>query len=129
NQGYHKSVPAFDLKQVNDTEQKGTDLRFKADGTIFQETAVYNYETLQKRIRELAFLNRGIRITLTDERDEENVREDSYHYEGGIKSYVELITENKEPVHDEPIYVNQTRDDIEVEIALQYNSGFATNLL
>lgn len=128
-QAYHKGVPAFDLKQVGDTDQTGTVIRFKADGTIFQETTVYNYETLQKRIRELAFLNKGIRITLTDERDEENVREDSYHYEGGIKSYVELINENKEPLHDEPVYVHQTRDDIEVEIALQYNSGFATNLL
>ncbi|EJL1954901.1 DNA topoisomerase (ATP-hydrolyzing) subunit B [Staphylococcus pseudintermedius] len=128
-QEYHKGVPAFDLKQVGDTDQTGTVIRFKADGTIFQETTVYNYETLQKRIRELAFLNKGIRITLTDERDEENVREDSYYYEGGIKSYVELINENKEPLHDEPVYVHQTRDDIEVEIALQYNSGFATNLL
>ena len=61
-------------------------IRFKADGEIFTETTVYNYETLQQRIRELAFLNKGIQITLRDERDEENVREDSYHYEGGIKS-------------------------------------------
>ena len=58
----------------------------------------------------------------------EEVREDSYHYEGGIKSYVDL-NENKEPLHDEPIYIHQSKDDIEVEIALQYNSGYATNLL
>lgn len=128
-QAYHMGVPAFDLKQIGDTDQTGTVIRFKADGTIFQETTVYNYETLQKRIRELAFLNKGIRITLRDERDEEEIREDSYHYEGGIKSYVELINENKEPLHEEPIYVHETRDDIEVEIAIQYNSGFATNLL
>lgn len=128
-QAYHMGVPAFDLKQIGDTDQTGTVIRFKADDTIFQETTVYNYETLQKRIRELAFLNKGIRITLRDERDEEEIREDSYHYEGGIKSYVELINENKEPLHEEPIYVHETRDDIEVEIAIQYNSGFATNLL
>ncbi|MBA8759917.1 DNA topoisomerase (ATP-hydrolyzing) subunit B [Staphylococcus schleiferi subsp. coagulans] len=128
-QAYHMGVPAFDLKQIGDTDQTGTVIRFKADGTIFQETTAYNYETLQKRIRELAFLNKGIRITLRDERDEEEIREDSYHYEGGIKSYVELINENKEPLHEEPIYVHETRDDIEVEIAIQYNSGFATNLL
>lgn len=128
-QAYHMGVPAFDLKQIGDTDQTGTVIRFKADETIFQETTVYNYETLQKRIRELAFLNKGIRITLRDERDEEEIREDSYHYEGGIKSYVELINENKEPLHEEPIYVHETRDDIEVEIAIQYNSGFATNLL
>lgn len=89
---------------------------------------MYNYETLQQRIRELAFLNKGIQITLRDEREEEG-REDSYHYEGGIKSYVELLNENKEPLHEEPIYIHQTKDDIEVEIALQYNSGYATNLL
>ncbi|ARJ50890.1 DNA topoisomerase (ATP-hydrolyzing) subunit B [Staphylococcus lutrae] len=128
-QAYHMGVPEFDLKQVGDTDQTGTVIRFKADETIFQETTVYNYETLQKRIRELAFLNKGIRITLRDERDEEEACEDSYHYEGGIKSYVSLINENKEPLHEEPIYVHQTRDEIEVEIALQYNSGFATNLL
>ena len=72
--------------------------------------------------------NKGIQITLRDEREEEG-REDSYHYEGGIKSYVELLNENKEPLHEEPIYIHQTKDDIEVEIALQYNSGYATNLL
>ena len=69
---------------------------------------MYNYETLQQRIRELAFLNKGIQITLRDEREEEG-REDSYHYEGGIKSYVELLNENKEPLHEEPIYIHQTK--------------------
>ncbi|PHT23740.1 hypothetical protein AB886_03505 [Staphylococcus aureus] len=128
-QAYKKGVPQFDLKEVGTTDKTGTVIRFKADGEIFTETTVYNYETLQQRIRELAFLNKGIQITLRDERDEENVREDSYHYEGGIKSYVELLNENKEPIHDEPIYIHQSKDDIEVEIAIQYNSGYATNLL
>ena len=84
---------------------------------------------MQKRIRELAFLNKGISITLKDERDDEEQREDTYHYEGGIKSYVELMNENKEPIHEEPIYIHQMKDDIEIEIAIQYNSGYATNLL
>nr|5CPH_A Chain A, DNA gyrase subunit B [Staphylococcus aureus]5CPH_B Chain B, DNA gyrase subunit B [Staphylococcus aureus]5CTU_A Chain A, DNA gyrase subunit B [Staphylococcus aureus]5CTU_B Chain B, DNA gyrase subunit B [Staphylococcus aureus]5CTW_A Chain A, DNA gyrase subunit B [Staphylococcus aureus]5CTW_B Chain B, DNA gyrase subunit B [Staphylococcus aureus]5CTX_A Chain A, DNA gyrase subunit B [Staphylococcus aureus]5CTX_B Chain B, DNA gyrase subunit B [Staphylococcus aureus]5CTY_A Chain A, DNA len=84
-QAYKKGVPQFDLKEVGTTDKTGTVIRFKADGEIFTETTVYNYETLQQRIRELAFLNKGIQITLRDERDEENVREDSYHYEGGIK--------------------------------------------
>nr|5Z9P_A Chain A, DNA gyrase subunit B [Staphylococcus aureus]5Z9P_B Chain B, DNA gyrase subunit B [Staphylococcus aureus] len=83
-QAYKKGVPQFDLKEVGTTDKTGTVIRFKADGEIFTETTVYNYETLQQRIRELAFLNKGIQITLRDERDEENVREDSYHYEGGI---------------------------------------------
>ncbi len=94
-QAYKKGVPQFDLKEVGTTDKTGTVIRFKADGEIFTETTVYNYETLQQRIRELAFLNKGIQITLRDERDEENVREDSYHYEGGIKSYVELLNEIK----------------------------------
>ncbi len=128
-QAYDRGVPAFDLKKIDETSKTGTVIRFKADADIFQETTTYDYETLQKRIRELAFLNKGIQITLRDERDDENIREDSFHYEGGIKSYVELLNEKKEPLHDEPIYVHETRDEIEVEIALQYNAGFATNLL
>ncbi len=82
-----------------------------------------------QRIRELAFLNKGIQITLRDERDEENVREDSYHYEGGIKSYVELLNEIKNLFMMSLIYIHQSKDHIEVEIAIQYNSGYATNLL
>ncbi|WP_181896089.1 DNA topoisomerase (ATP-hydrolyzing) subunit B [Staphylococcus felis] len=128
-QAYDRGVPAFDLKKIDETSKTGTVIRFKADADIFQETTTYDYEILQKRIRELAFLNKGIQITLRDERDDENIREDSFHYEGGIKSYVELLNEKKEPLHDEPIYVHETRDEIEVEIALQYNAGFATNLL
>lgn len=114
--------------EETDDDNTGTVIRFKADSEIFTETTTYHYETLQQRTRELAFLNKGISITLRDERGEE-VREDTYHYEGGIKSYVEMLNENKQPLHEEPIYVHQTKDDIEVEIALQYNKGFATNLL
>ncbi|WP_182580030.1 DNA topoisomerase (ATP-hydrolyzing) subunit B [Staphylococcus gallinarum] len=128
-QAYKQGAPQFDLKVIGETDENtGTEIRFKADPEIFTETTTYNYETLQQRIRELAFLNKGITIVLRDEREEE-VREDSYHYEGGIKSYVEMLNENKEPLHEEPIYVHQSKDDVEVEIALQYNSGFATNLL
>ena len=74
-------------------------------------------------------MNKGIQITLTDERDEDDIRQDSYYYEGGIKSYVEMLNENKEPIHGEPIYIHQSKDDIEVEIAIQYNKGYSTNLL
>ncbi|KRG11258.1 DNA gyrase subunit B [Staphylococcus sp. NAM3COL9] len=128
-QAYKKGAPQFDLKVIGETEEAtGTVIRFKADSEIFTETTEYHYETLQQRTRELAFLNKGISITLRDEREEE-VREDSYRYEGGIKSYVEMLNETKEPLHDEPIYVHESKDDIEVEIALQYNKGYATNLL
>ncbi|MDW8552883.1 DNA topoisomerase (ATP-hydrolyzing) subunit B [Staphylococcus nepalensis] len=128
-QAYKKGIPQFDLKVIGETDENtGTAIRFKADPEIFTETTTYNYEILQQRIRELAFLNKGISITLRDEREEET-REDTYHYEGGIRSYVEMLNENKEPIHEAPIYVHQSKDDIEVEIALQYNKGYATNLL
>lgn len=128
-QAYERGVPAFDLKVIGDTDHTGTTIRFKADGEIFTETTEYDYETLQKRIRELAFLNKGIQISLRDERDDENIQENSYHYEGGIKSYVEMLNKSKEVLYDEPIYIHDTKDDVEVEIAIQYNNGFATNLL
>ncbi|WP_191835991.1 DNA topoisomerase (ATP-hydrolyzing) subunit B [Mammaliicoccus sciuri] len=128
-QAYERGVPAFDLKVIGDTDHTGTTIRFKADGEIFTEITEYDYETLQKRIRELAFLNKGIQISLRDERDDENIQEDSYHYEGGIKSYVEMLNKSKEVLYDEPIYIHDTKDDVEVEIAIQYNNGFATNLL
>ncbi|WP_251521634.1 DNA topoisomerase (ATP-hydrolyzing) subunit B [Staphylococcus sp. Marseille-Q6910] len=128
-QAYKKGVPQFDLKVIGETkEETGTEIRFKADPEIFTETTVYNYEILQQRIRELAFLNKGVAIRLKDEREEE-VREDAYYYKGGIKSYVEMLNENKEPLHEQPIYVHESKDDVEVEIALQYNNGYATNLL
>jgi len=129
NQAYKRGIPQYDLKVIGETEHNGTEIRFKADPEIFTETTTYQYEVLQKRIRELAFLNKGIQITLRDERDEDDIREDSYHYEGGIKSYVELLNENKEPLFDEPVYIHDRKDDVEVEIAIQYNSGFTTNLL
>ena len=128
-QAYERGVPAFDLKVIGETEHTGTTIRFKADSEIFTETTEYDYETLQKRIRELAFLNKGIQISLKDERDEENIQEDSYHYEGGIKSYVEMLNKSKDVLYDEPIYIHDSKEDVEVEIAIQYNGGFATTLL
>lgn len=128
-QAYERGVPAFDLKVIGDTDHTGTAIRFKADKEIFTETTEYDYETLQKRIRELAFLNKGIQISLRDERDEENIKEDSYHYEGGIKSYVEMLNKSKEVLYDEPIYIHDSKEDVEVEISIQHNSGFATTLL
>ncbi|UTH13807.1 DNA topoisomerase (ATP-hydrolyzing) subunit B [Macrococcus equipercicus] len=128
-QAYHKGTPAFDLKVVGDTDHTGTTIRFKADTEIFTETTEYEYEILQKRIRELAFLNKGIRIEIIDERDEENIVSDDYFYEGGIKSYVELLNKSKEVLFPEPIYIHASRTDVEVEISIQYNTGYATNLL
>ncbi|RHW36297.1 DNA topoisomerase (ATP-hydrolyzing) subunit B [Lysinibacillus yapensis] len=114
------------LKVVGDTDETGTTTRFKADPEIFKETTVYEYDILATRIRELAYLNRGIRITIQDEREEE-IRSDSFHFEGGIREYVEHLNKSKEPIH-EPIDIMNEKDGISVEIAMQYNEGFSSNI-
>jgi DNA gyrase subunit B len=114
------------LKVLGDTDETGTTTRFKADPEIFKETTVYDYETLATRLRELAYLNRGIRLTLTDERGDE-VHSDTYYYEGGIREYVEHLNESKEPIH-ETIDIMGEKDGISVEIALQYNAGYSTDI-
>ncbi len=127
-QKYSRGVPQADLKVIGETDKTGTSIRFKADPEIFTETTVYEREILEKRIKELAFLNKGLFIRLTDEREEEPVTTE-YHFEGGIKSYVEELNRKKEVMHDEVIYLDSERDEIEVEIAMQYNAGFNTILL
>ena len=114
------------LKVVGDSDETGTTTRFKADGEIFKETTVYEYDILATRIRELAYLNRGIRITIQDEREEE-LRKDSFYFEGGIREYVEHLNKSKEPIHD-PIDVMGEKEGITVEIAMQYNEGFSSNI-
>lgn len=114
------------LKVIGDTDETGTTTRFKADPEIFKETTVYEYDILATRIRELAYLNRGIRITIQDEREEE-LRVDHFHFEGGIREYVEHLNKTKEPIH-EPIDIMNEKDGITVEIAMQYNEGFSSNI-
>ena len=114
------------IKVIGDSEETGTTTRFKADPEIFKETTVYEYDILATRIRELAYLNRGIRITIQDEREEE-LRSDSFHFEGGIREYVEHLNKSKEPIHD-PIDVMGEKEGIAVEIAMQYNEGFSSNI-
>lgn len=116
-----------ELAVIGETDETGTSIRFKADPEIFTETTVYEYDILAHRLRELAYLNRGLRISITDERDEEQ-RTDTFYYEGGIKSYVEHLNQNKEPIHEEPIFIEGEKDGISIEIAMQYNSGYAENL-
>ncbi|WP_173107998.1 DNA topoisomerase (ATP-hydrolyzing) subunit B [Bacillus sp. KH172YL63] len=125
-QKFEKGVPSFDLKVIGETEKTGTVIHFTPDPEIFTETTEYDYDTLANRIRELAFLNRGIQISIEDKRGE-GKRKD-YHYEGGIKSYVEHLNRSKEVIHEEPIYIEGEKDEITIEIALQYNDGFASNL-
>ncbi len=127
-QAYMRGVPQFDLKVIGDTDKSGTVIRFKADEQIFTETTEYDVEILEKRLKEMAFLNKALELNLRDERPEEPI-EFSYYFEGGIKSYVEQINENKGLLHEEVIYMQAERDDIEVEIAMQYNTGFNSTVL
>lgn len=114
-----------ELQVIGETDRQGTEIHFKPDSEIFTETTVYDFDILEQRIRELAFLNKGLTITLEDKRDDREPI--SYYYEGGIKSYVEYINQNKEVLH-EPFYAQGSNQGIEVEVSIQYNDGFASNL-
>ncbi|MFB5676989.1 DNA topoisomerase (ATP-hydrolyzing) subunit B [Paenibacillus terreus] len=124
-QEYHRGVPQYDVKVIGETEETGTQTRFFPDPEIFTETTVYDYNTLLTRIRELAFLNKGISISLKDERTGDSA---SFHYEGGISQYVEFLNEKREVLHEKPIYVEGSRDAIQVEVALQYNDSYTENI-
>lgn len=119
--------PAAPLKIIGDSERHGSMVRFKADPTIFQETQVYDFETLNVRIRQLAFLNKGIKLVLTDEREEEPKRIE-YKYDGGIQEYVAYLNKNKAPLHEQIVYVEGVENGILAEIAMQYNDGYIPNI-
>nr|WP_201451712.1 DNA topoisomerase (ATP-hydrolyzing) subunit B [Geobacillus sp. TFV-3] len=125
-QRYERGEPCNDLQVIGETDRTGTTTRFKPDPEIFTETTEFDYETLATRLRELAFLNRGLKITLTDERVDS--RKNEYVYEGGIRSYVRHLNRTREVLHEEPIYIIGERDGIFVEIALQYNDGYTSNI-
>lgn len=125
---FERGLVSKELEVIGETDETGTSIRFKADAEIFTETTTYEYDILAHRLRELAYLNRGLRITIADEREGEENHKDTFYYEGGIKSYVEHLNKNKEPIHEEPIFIEGEKDGISVEIAMQYNSGYAENL-
>ena len=123
-QEYHKGNVITDLNIVGNTDETGTEVYFKPDEEIFDEV-VYDFEVLSQRLRELAFLNKGISITLIDKRVD---KEEEYYYEGGIKSFVEYLNRNKEPLHEQTIYVEGIKDGVSVEVALQYHDGYNENI-
>ncbi|MCX7951234.1 MAG: DNA topoisomerase (ATP-hydrolyzing) subunit B [Clostridiales bacterium] len=123
-QKYERGKVLCELTAVGDATTTGTTVSFKPDYQIFEELE-YDYDTLAQRLRELAFLNKGICIVLKDEREE---KEEKFHYEGGIKEFVKYLNRNKEVLNDEPIYVEGVKDDIIVEIALQYNDSYNENI-
>ena len=105
-----------------DINRTGSTVRFKADPEIFKETTIYNYDTLAKRLQEIAFLNKGLKIVLIDEREDN--RKDDFVYEGGIIEFVHLLNKNKTPINPEVIYVEGKEDNILIEVAMQYNDGY-----
>ncbi len=110
-----------------DSNRTGTTVTFKPDSEIFTETTVYDYDILKNRIRELAFLNKGLKIILCDDRGLE-YRKEEFFYEGGISAYIELLNKNKTPIHENIIHLEGEKNDINIEIAFQYNSGFSENI-
>ncbi len=130
-QRFERGNIVTDLKVIGETDTTGTFIRFKPDKEIFTETTVYDYETLQRHLRESAFLNAGLKITLTDKRDEENIVEDVFCYEGGLSSFVEYVNESRglTPIHEKPIHFSTVDGDRSAEIALMYNDGYNETLL
>ncbi|WP_326718070.1 DNA topoisomerase (ATP-hydrolyzing) subunit B [Vagococcus jeotgali] len=127
-QEFERGVVVDDLTIIGETDQRGTIVNFKPDSDIFKETTVFEYDKLASRIRELAFLNRDLKISIEDRRVEPHKKE-AFHYAGGIKSYVEYLNKNKTVLFEEPIYTEGEQQDITVEVALQYTDGYHTNLL
>ena len=123
-QSYKRGKILGDLKKIGESNETGTMIYFKPDPEIFEELE-FDFEILSQRLRELAFLNKGIYIKLIDERDQ---NEEIFHYEGGIKSFVTYLNRNKVPIHEEPIYVEGIKDNVSVEVALQYNDGYTENI-
>jgi DNA gyrase subunit B len=125
-QRYERGVPVDDLLEIGDTSSTGTKSTFMPDSKIF-ETTKFVYETLATRLRELAFLNKGIKISITDDREEEKL-EEVFEYEGGIISFVEHLNTNKNSLHEPPIYFERTKDDAVVEISMQYTDSYAESV-
>ncbi|MEI0592724.1 DNA topoisomerase (ATP-hydrolyzing) subunit B [Brachyspira pilosicoli] len=125
-QVYHKGVPEEPVKEVGKSNKTGTKVTFTPDPEIF-ETTIYDYKILANRLRELAFLNRGIRITLIDKRESKPVSNEFY-YEGGIEMFITHLNENKKTLHDKPIYLHKTEDKTDVEVAMQYVDAYNENI-
>ncbi len=125
-QKFSRGNPVCDMKIIGDTEETGTLIRFKADPEIFTETVEYEFDVLERRLRESAFLNAGLSITLTDSRDPENIVEKVYCYEGGLSSFVEYINTSRAltPLHTPPIHFSASKDDKYAEVAMMYNDSY-----
>jgi DNA gyrase subunit B len=129
-QEYKKGIPQYNVKEIGDSDRTGTIVTFSPDPTIFEEV-VYKYETLVIRLREMAYLNKGLTLSLTDERqkDEEgNFKTESFHSEGGLKEFVRYLDESRTPLISTPIHVIGKEENVEVEVAMQYNTGYQEHI-
>ncbi len=129
-QKFSKGVALADVQEIGTTTERGTEVFFQADDTIFQEL-IFNYDTLASRMRELSYLNKGITITLTDERvveEDGTIKNDIFHSEGGLKEFVEYIDGNRESIMDNVIFMEGEKDSIPVEVAMRYNTSYNENL-
>jgi len=123
-QSYKRGFPTYPLEEVGKTKRTGTKITFMPDSEIFEELE-FSFDVLSNRLRELAFLNRGIRIVVDDERTD---KKNEFFYKGGIVSFVEYINRNKKNLHNKPVYISGEKDDCSVELALQYNEGYMENV-
>ena len=123
-QKYSKGIPQCEVKVMGDTDKTGTSVTFFPDDEIFN-TVEFSFETLTSRLRELAFLNKNLKIILSDERDG---KEKTFQYEGGIAQFVKHLNKNKSPIHEEPVFVSKEHDGVGVEVSLQYNEGYQENI-
>jgi DNA gyrase subunit B len=125
-QEYKRGRAETKLKTIGKTKSTGTSVTFRPDEEIFRETTIFSYDILATRLRELAFLNKGVKITLTDEREEN--RESEFYYKGGIASFVEHINKKKKPLHSKIIFLEKEKDDVILEVAMQYNESYTENI-
>ncbi|MEE8402886.1 MAG: ATP-binding protein, partial [Candidatus Hydrothermarchaeaceae archaeon] len=123
-QRYERGKTVSELKVVGDAKETGTKITFKPDSTIF-DTTEFNFDTIADRLRELAFLNKGVKITFADERAE---REEVFHYSGGIVQFVQHLNKNKNAIHPKPIYIEKAKNGTQLEVAMQYNDGYSESI-
>jgi len=126
-QRYERGFPVTGVEEIGTSDHTGTVVTFKFDDKVFTETQVYDYETLRNRVQELAFLNKGLGITIVDLRNEEPF-ENYYHYDGGVVEYVKFLNKNKGRVNQEIVYIEKEVDGITIEIAMQYNDSYTSNI-
>ncbi len=123
-QRYERGTPVTELKVIGKADTTGTKVYFKPDREVFEDL-VYNFETLSQRLRELSFLNKGVKIVIHDERSGEEV---VFQHQGGIVDFVKYVNKNKDVIHNQPIYFENSKDDLHVEVSLQYNDGYTENV-